>query len=643
MSKMRFGRLIKLFLMFLSSLLLVSICSIMIACESEGECEHQYDETITVSASCSANGEATYSCVKCGDIYAVVLPALEHHPDKTGFSAASTDSEHYYKCTACGQDIAEPHLFAEVEVAPTCTVDGSSKRQCECGVIQSGSDIILDALGHAYSDFIGILQQPTCEHEGKASIRCSICKEVGEEVIEALGHDWTIYNYDQQTHWKQCSRCKAEQTDLRQDHIADTSADSVILQAGDCETDRIVKYSCLFCKIEFTETMQAKGHYDIKEYPAKEMTDTEPGNRHYWQCQACQKYFTSHSCVEELTAEQVFTYPPKHIEVDGIAKLFEIAESIAEGSVSVDYYEVTAMVDGVIAESNILMLTDKDDTSIFVTLSDVENAYTINEKDEVVLKGKLLKRDGDVTLIDCKLIFVDCHDDELHSLFFTVTKNSPNLSVYVYAEDELEEVYCQNTNNYNCLIHGTELVFYYSEYSSKAVLQKIIINGKAQTASNGVFRLLVVEDIYIEFVFSTHNYCSVTLRDVDATNNNGNEIIVDEYISYIYKGNYNDEGRIYANSHLTFTANNAYITGINITYDADWLDDNPNVLNNTINAIRANGIEISVSQEISAKNPAKVVIVLSFSDNFTVLDYFADACQARVAEITVLYQTYNTF
>lgn len=643
MNKIRFGSLIKAFLIFSVALLLVSVCLIVVACETEIECEHEYEETITAPASCSTGGEATYNCSKCGDYYTVALPAFGHQLYKAEFSKVSADNEHYYKCTVCGQDIAEQHLFVEVVVAPTCTVDGSSKRQCECGAVQSGSNITLEAVGHDYLEIIGIVKEPTCERSGKSSMRCSVCKAVGEVDIDALGHDWTEYNYDEQAHWEQCSRCKAEQTDLKNEHVADQSVDDIIIQVGDCETDRIVKHTCRFCKAQFTETTQAKGHYDIKEYPAKEMTDTEPGNRHYWQCQVCQKYFTSHSCIEELTEEQVFTYPPKHLDAESIVKLLEIAEGIAERVVTDDYYKVSATVDGVIAESNTLMITDSNDASIFVTLADVENAYTINEKDEVVLKGKLFKDGGEVTLVDCKIISVDCHDDELHSLFFTVTENSPNLSVYVYAEDELEEVYCQNTNNYNCLLHGTELIFYYSAHSNNAVLRKVIINGKAQTVTDGEFHINVVEDIHIEFVFGTHNYFSVTLRDIDATNNNGNEIIVDEYISYTYKGNYNDEGRLYYNSHLTFTANNANITGINITYDADWLNENPNVLNNTINAMKANGVNVSISQETSAKNPSKVVITLSFDDNFVVLDYFADACQARFAEITVLYQTLNTF
>ena len=132
------------------------------------------------------------------------------------------------------------------------------------------------------------------------------------------------------------------------------------------------------------------------------------------------------------------------------------------------------------------------------------------------------------------------------------------------------------------------------------------------------------------------------MTKIDTVNNNGADIDVDEYVSYTYlNGGYNDFGRLYQNSHLTFSVENANITGLNITYDADWLKGNPDVLNNTVNAIRANGVKVEVEQG-SANGNSQIKITVSADEAFKAIEYFANQKQARVTEITVLYDTNNT-
>ncbi|MDE7454222.1 MAG: hypothetical protein K2M64_00130 [Clostridia bacterium] len=326
--------------------------------------------------------------------------------------------------------------------------------------------------------------------------------------------------------------------------------------------------------------------------------------------------------------------------------MYQIAATLPDSVVSDDLYQITATVSEVDAKDNNLLICDGDGNLdyIYVNLVERENAYTINQNDVITIKGQLLRVDEDVVLVNCSIISVDCGDDELYSLIFDCVIDSPYISVYVYAHDEgMDEYYDANTNNYNCLLHGTTLTFYFYDNSNNAVLQKLIVNGKACTATNGMFEITVTEDVNIKFVFDNDNYSSVTLRNVDTTLDNGNKVVVDEYISYTYTNGKNEYGRLYKNSHLTFTANNANITGINITFDVDWLEKNPEVLQNTIYAIESNGNKVVKTDSIQEGKNGKIILSLNALDGYVALEYFANSSQARVVEITVLYQTNNSF
>lgn len=636
-------------------------------------------------ATCYREGHQDQQCSICNWRNHFTPPMTNEHNWSAEWD--SNDTFHWHicltddgACTAKGNETQ--HTWETKITAPTCEENGSERHVCSvCGAVQKSYNKIIKATGHDY-ETVDTLQTPTCTADGIALQCCKTCGKEAEATIKALGHTMSSYNMeltDVNNHYRMCSVCGFTNTTGK----GHTWKDEVKKDAS-CTESGLTVHTCDYCKFTY-EQVTTKNHsyvtvpdsyidatckdygthvgicaecgdaktfvddylgyadHTVKEYPAKEMTETEPGNRHYWQCTVCGKYFTSKGCSEELTKEQVFTYPSQIVELENIAKLNEIAATMEDGAISNDYYLVSAVVDGVIEDTNTLMISDASET-IWATLIDMENVETINDSDAIVLKGNILKYGDDVVLVNCKVISVDCGDDELYSLFFTVVENSPYISVYMYACDEMEEYYMPNTNNYNCLILGSKLTFsYFDNGGQKAVLQKVIINGKAYTAKNGEFEITVTEDVYAEFVFDHNNYCSVTLRDIDTSNNNGNAIVADEYISYTYtNGGYNSDGRLHKNSHLTFTANNANITGINITYETDWLEDNPAVLDNVVNAIKANGVTVSVEQGDANKN-AKVVITLSASDGYTALEYFANACQARVVEITVLYQTNNTF
>ena len=89
--------------------------------------------------------------------------------------------------------------------------------------------------------------QPTCT----TSVICTACGGT----IAALGHDFSVQQHDEDTHWKKCTRCDA--TDGRSEHDWDNGKVTV---PASCITAGEKKYTCRECGFEKNERIDAKGH-----------------------------------------------------------------------------------------------------------------------------------------------------------------------------------------------------------------------------------------------------------------------------------------------------------------------------------------------------------------------------------------------
>lgn len=75
-------------------------------------CQHDYQSTVTVEATCEAAGQLTYTCSKCGDSYTKAVPAKGHTWQvKQSVSTEYDDSGNVtqqgytiYKCSVCGNE-----------------------------------------------------------------------------------------------------------------------------------------------------------------------------------------------------------------------------------------------------------------------------------------------------------------------------------------------------------------------------------------------------------------------------------------------------------------------------------------------------------------------------------------------------------
>lgn len=200
-------------------------------------CEHSYQSAITVSATCTQEGEETFTCVHCQESYTQLIAMTEHTyvPDEiVKEPTCAEEGTQKYLCTACNAEktepveklphtpgetsvTKEPNCTEEGEITALCTVCGSSEvvekiptndvhvfentviREATCtdpgeGVntcrlCQHSEQCEYELKPHDYNAG-EVTKKATCTKNGKKKLTCSVCAEVTEVAIEAQGHDW---------------------------------------------------------------------------------------------------------------------------------------------------------------------------------------------------------------------------------------------------------------------------------------------------------------------------------------------------------------------------------------------------------------------------------------------------------------------
>ena len=140
--------------------------------------EHTFTQSVTKIATCTQNGENTYTCI-CGYSY-----------------TEETDKA--------------LHDYETQVVSATCTKSGSEKSVCKnCG---STIKVTYEALGHSYSSVYTTDKNATCTAQGSKSLHCVRCgKKTDVTVISALGHAYSVS-------WTTDKKATTEQAGSRSHH-----------------------------------------------------------------------------------------------------------------------------------------------------------------------------------------------------------------------------------------------------------------------------------------------------------------------------------------------------------------------------------------------------------------------------------------
>ena len=175
------------------------------------------DDTLAVSATCTAKAKYYFTCNECGNIERNASHTFESG-SALGHSYAlvsqtnstcSVQGEKKYQCSRCGDPYTEKlplaaHTPVTVPGKPaTCTETGLTEgvKCSECGAVLTAQTVI-GKKAHSYGSWVREAE-PSCTADGVEARYCSACGARDTRSVSKLGHVDTNGDY-------RCDRCNAE-------------------------------------------------------------------------------------------------------------------------------------------------------------------------------------------------------------------------------------------------------------------------------------------------------------------------------------------------------------------------------------------------------------------------------------------------
>ena len=261
--------------------ILVALFAVVLLASCGGH-KHSFVKHDAKAPTCEESGNKEYyTCEGCDLIFS------DDKGTETTLAAVSLD--------------ATGHNWGEwtQSVAPTCEAKGQEKRVCanDASHVETRD---LAALGHNFGEWTQTVA-PTCTEKGTEERVCAndnSHKETRE--VEALGHDfgeWTL--------------------------TTQPTCDTKGVETRVCSRDA-----------SHTETreVEALGH-TMEHFPAVDATFDEPGNKEYWLCSVCNRYFKDALGTEEYAENEWIVPVHDHVFV----KTDAVAPSCLEGGNN-EYY-----------------------------------------------------------------------------------------------------------------------------------------------------------------------------------------------------------------------------------------------------------------------------------------------------------------
>ena len=309
---------------------------------------HKLTKTDAKAATCTEAGNSEYyTCGNCGKFFSDadgkteivkdswVIKALDH--DFTGAWVNTDAAGHYHKCSRCdATDTVIKHTYSgkPCDKADNCTV---------CGYVKAAGVHAWGTAEYKWGDdnmsctatvkctnceavetdvaFIGISTTPaTCTVDGKTVYTATFSSELfttqtKEVTIDKLGHTYgaPVWSWSEDgktaTATFTCTRegCTAETTGHAQTVTATVSGKQKV--APTCTDKGTTTYTAkvTFETKDYTDTkdvqdIKALGH-KLTKTPAKAATCTEAGNKEYYTCGTCGKFFSDKDGKNEIAKD----------------------------------------------------------------------------------------------------------------------------------------------------------------------------------------------------------------------------------------------------------------------------------------------------------------------------------------------------
>lgn len=147
----------------------------------------------------------------------------------------------------------------------SATISFTMPQNADAGGVVLTANFKADAHEHNYAEIEDTRVNPTCTNNGSAKYKCTICGEVIEKELPALGHDWDggVRNGDYITYY--CRREGCSETKTEESQHTHTYDEGIVTQAATCGAPGVLTRTCAICGQQIQEEIPATGQHQYGE------------------------------------------------------------------------------------------------------------------------------------------------------------------------------------------------------------------------------------------------------------------------------------------------------------------------------------------------------------------------------------------
>ncbi|NSH56013.1 hypothetical protein G4945_12275 [Anaerostipes hadrus] len=270
--------------------------------------EHSWDNgKVTKEATCTKDGEKTYTCTVCNTTKTEAIPATGHQHKEVRNAKKATCTEDGYTgdtyCTDCNTKLESGTVINKlghtwdngvITKEATETEEGVKTYTCKtCGETKTESI----PMAYHHWDQGTVTKEPTCTEKGEKTHHCTDegCDKTWIETIPATGHQHTEIRdkkeatceengYSGDTYCKDCGQLISKGSEIKaKGHTWDNGK---VTEEATCKKEGIKTYTCSICGDTKTEAIPKKEHSFDEGKVTKKATCTEDGLKVYT-CKNC--------------------------------------------------------------------------------------------------------------------------------------------------------------------------------------------------------------------------------------------------------------------------------------------------------------------------------------------------------------------
>ena len=147
----------------------------------------------------------------------------------------------------------------------SATISFTMPQNADAGGVVLTANFKADAHEHNYAEIEDTRVNPTCTNNGSAKYKCTICGEVIEKELPALGHDWDggVRSGDYITYY--CRREGCNETKTEESQHTHTYDEGIVTQAATCGAPGVLTRTCAICGQQIQEAIPATGQHQYGE------------------------------------------------------------------------------------------------------------------------------------------------------------------------------------------------------------------------------------------------------------------------------------------------------------------------------------------------------------------------------------------